>query len=79
MVLVEHHIGLVRRVADEIVVMDQGALIANGPVQDVLTDQTVVDAYLGTVMARGERASGDGVAAGRPPGDRVTGPQAGPE
>jgi branched-chain amino acid transport system permease protein len=78
-VLVEHHIGLVRRVADEIVVMDQGALIANGPVQDVLTDQTVVDAYLGTVMARGEGASGDGVAAGRPPGDRVTGPQAGPE
>jgi branched-chain amino acid transport system permease protein len=78
-VLVEHHIGLVRRVADEIVVMDQGALIANGPVQDVLTDQTVVDAYLGTVMARGEGASGDGVAAGRPPGDRVTGPQVGPE
>jgi branched-chain amino acid transport system permease protein len=78
-VLVEHHIGLVRRVADEIVVMDQGALIANGPVQDVLTDQTVVDAYLGTVMARGEGGSGDGVAAGRPPGDRVTGPQAGPE
>jgi branched-chain amino acid transport system permease protein len=66
-VLVEHHIGLVRRVADEIVVMDQGALIANGPVQEVLTDQTVVDAYLGTVMSRGEG------------GDKVAGPQVGPE
>jgi ABC-type branched-subunit amino acid transport system ATPase component len=78
-VLVEHHIGLVRRVADEIVVLDQGALIANGRVQDVLTDQTVVNVYLGTVMARGEGGSGDGVAAGVPPGDRVVGPQAGPE
>ena len=78
-VLVEHHIGLVRRVADEIVVMDQGALIANGPVQEVLTDRTVVDAYLGTVMSRGESGSGDGVVAGRPPGDKVTGPQASPE
>jgi branched-chain amino acid transport system ATP-binding protein/branched-chain amino acid transport system permease protein len=65
-VLVEHHIALVRRVADEIVVLDQGVLIANGPVQDVLTNQTVVDAYLGNVMSRGE-------------GDRVAGPQTGTE
>jgi branched-chain amino acid transport system permease protein len=65
-VLVEHHIALVRRVADEIVVLDQGVLIANGSVQDVLTNQTVVDAYLGNVMSRGE-------------GDRVAGPQTGTE
>lgn len=65
-VLVEHHIALVRRVADEIVVLDQGVLIANGPVQDVLADRTVVDAYLGNVMSRGES-------------DRVAGPQTGAE
>jgi ABC-type branched-subunit amino acid transport system ATPase component len=68
-VLVEHHIGLVRRVADEIAVLDQGALIANGRVQDVLTNRMVVDAYLGTVMARGEGSSGDAAAAGGPAGD----------
>jgi branched-chain amino acid transport system permease protein len=65
-VLVEHHIALVRRVADEIVVLDQGVLIADGRVQDVLADRTVVDAYLGNVMSRGE-------------GDRVAGPQTGAE
>lgn len=65
-VLVEHHIALVRRVADEIVVLDQGGLIANGSVQDVLTNQTVVDAYLGNIMSLGE-------------GDRVAGPRTGTE
>ena len=65
-VLVEHHIALVRRVADEIVVLDQGTLIANGSVQDVLTKRTVVDAYLGNGMSRGD-------------GDRVAGPQIGVE
>ncbi len=65
-VLVEHHIALVRRVADEIVVLDQGVLIANGPVQEVLADRMVVDAYLGNVMSRGES-------------DRVAGPQTGTE
>ena len=65
-VLVEHHIALVRRVADEIVVLDQGVLIANGPVQEVLADRTVVDAYLGNVMSRGDS-------------DRVAGPQTGTE
>lgn len=65
-VLVEHHIALIRRVADEVVVLDQGVLIASGSVQDVLTNRTVVDAYLGNVMSRGD-------------GDRVAGPQAGAE
>ena len=65
-VLVEHHIALVRRVADEIVVLDQGVLIANGPVQEVLADRMVVDAYLGNVMSQGES-------------DRVAGPQTGTE
>jgi branched-chain amino acid transport system permease protein len=65
-VLVEHHIALVRRVADEIVVLDQGVLIANGPVQEVLADRMVVDAYLGNVMSRGDS-------------DRVAGPQTGTE
>lgn len=65
-VLVEHHIALVRRVADEIVVLDQGVLIASGSVQDVLSNRTVVDAYLGNVMSRSD-------------GDRVAGPRTGAE
>jgi ABC-type branched-subunit amino acid transport system ATPase component/ABC-type branched-subunit amino acid transport system permease subunit len=56
-VLVEHHIGLVRAIASEIGILDQGVMIANGPALDVLNDRAVVNAYLGIVMSGADQAA----------------------
>ena len=45
--LVEHDVELVRRVCDEVVVLDFGQVIAQGSPDVVLADQRVIDAYLG--------------------------------
>ncbi|WP_072806121.1 ABC transporter ATP-binding protein [Rhodococcoides yunnanense] len=46
-VLVEHDMQLVGAVCDRIVVLDAGAVIAEGPPREVLALKVVVDAYLG--------------------------------
>ena len=46
-VLVEHDMALVRELADRCVVLDSGKLIAEGSPEEVLSQQTVIDAYLG--------------------------------
>jgi branched-chain amino acid transport system ATP-binding protein len=48
LVVVEHDVPLVTRVADRIVAMDQGAVIADGPPNEVLSDPLVVASYLGS-------------------------------
>ena len=46
--LVEHNIPFVRAIADRLVVLDLGRVIASGGVDKVLADRRVVEAYLGT-------------------------------
>jgi branched-chain amino acid transport system ATP-binding protein/branched-chain amino acid transport system permease protein len=48
LLLVEHDVGLVMRLADEVLVMDQGATIAEGRPNAIQRDESVMRAYLGT-------------------------------
>jgi branched-chain amino acid transport system ATP-binding protein len=44
---VEHDMDMVRDISDWVIVMAQGKIIAEGPPDSVMSDQRVVDAYLG--------------------------------
>lgn len=44
---VEHDMHMVRHISDWVVVMAQGAIVAEGPAGEVMNQQAVVDAYLG--------------------------------
>jgi ABC-type branched-subunit amino acid transport system ATPase component len=46
LVFVEHDISAVRHVANRVVVMNQGAVIADGPPQEVLERRDILEAYL---------------------------------
>jgi len=54
--LIEHHISLVMDISTHIVVMDRGALLAEGTPQAVRSDERVVAAYLGHSHKRKRRA-----------------------
>ena len=44
--VIEHNLDAIRAVAEHLLVMDRGRLIAEGPVEDVLLRKEVLDAYL---------------------------------
>jgi branched-chain amino acid transport system ATP-binding protein len=45
---VEHDMDMVRDISDWVIVMAQGQVIAEGPPRSVMSDQRVIDAYLGS-------------------------------
>ena len=50
-VLVEHNMGVVAELADRVIVMQQGRIIADGAYEQVRRDPAVIAAYLGQTDA----------------------------
>jgi len=48
--LIEHDMDFVRAVADHVIVLDQGKVLAQGIAETVLSDEKVLEAYLGTAV-----------------------------
>jgi branched-chain amino acid transport system ATP-binding protein len=46
-VIIEHNVELVANVADRVIVLDAGAVIADGTPEEALTNPAVIAAYLG--------------------------------
>jgi branched-chain amino acid transport system ATP-binding protein len=46
--LVEHHMGMVMSLSDQVVVLNFGRVIADGPPDEVRANPAVTEAYLGT-------------------------------
>jgi branched-chain amino acid transport system ATP-binding protein len=61
--LIDHDMGLVLGVCDELYVLDFGKVIAHGPPASIKSDPSVIAAYLGERAAEAQEESGDPIAA----------------
>lgn len=68
LVVVDHHMELVMRVADRVVVLNFGRVIASGSPEEVAGDPSVIRAYLGSVATAGQssRLTASELGAGTP-------------
>ena len=47
MIVIEHDMAFVERIAHKVTVMHQGKILAEGPMAQVQSDPRVIDVYLG--------------------------------
>ena len=47
LILIEHAMDLIRKLSDQVIVMDSGKLLAQGQAEEVLRRRDVIEAYLG--------------------------------
>ena len=59
--LIEHKLDLVMQLSDRVIVMDDGAKIAEGSARDVASDPAVIAAYLGSREVGRARATAEAV------------------
>jgi len=73
--LIDHDMGLVLGICDEVYVLDFGTMIASGTPEQVRTNEKVLAAYLGTGSAGGDTGGGEAAVAvlGAGAGDGVEG------
>jgi branched-chain amino acid transport system ATP-binding protein len=73
---VEHDMDMVRDISDWVIVMAQGAIIAEGPPLEVMADPRVIDAYLGAHhdQSLAEIVEAEGIDAPEIIGDAPKGP-----
>jgi branched-chain amino acid transport system ATP-binding protein len=50
-IVVEHNLPFIERVTQRVIVMAQGTVIAEGPFESLRSNQDVIDAYLGEMVA----------------------------
>jgi branched-chain amino acid transport system ATP-binding protein len=69
---VEHDMDMVRDISDWVIVMGQGQIIAEGPPDAVMSDQAVIDAYLGAHHDQALTESGEAFTADDDPATSST-------
>ena len=47
LLFISHNMDIVRELSDHLIVLDSGGLLAEGDVDDVLSSEEVIEAYLG--------------------------------
>lgn len=68
LLLIEHHVDFVLRLADVVTVIDHGTRIAHGPPEEVKRDPSVIAAYLGQPASAEEAGDGAEIAGSRTAG-----------
>jgi branched-chain amino acid transport system ATP-binding protein len=66
--MVEHDMGLVSKVSDRVLAMNQGEVLAMGTPREVQSDAGVIEAYLGTVDDVSSLRRSAGASLGAPTG-----------
>ncbi|MGC1440493.1 MAG: ATP-binding cassette domain-containing protein, partial [Burkholderiaceae bacterium] len=61
--MIEHDMDFISRLCDPVIVMAEGAVLAQGSAEQVKTNEAVIEAYLGTVLKNKRRGMAPGTAA----------------